>query len=83
MPRLLGDDYGNNQGTGRAAFTVTPTQYAILQRWKAGDFVGSSLGPSSLLDPPEAPTVTPHGLDRAALECASGGAFFRESKWGG
>jgi hypothetical protein len=76
MPKLLGDDPGNVKGTGQRALTVTPTQWAILERWFDDDFIGSELGPSSLLDPPEAEHLTPHGLDRAALECASGGGFF-------
>ena len=68
MPRLLGDDPS-------MALSVTKTQYAILERWQAGDFVGSRFGPSSLMDPPESESMTPHGLDRAATECASGGGF--------
>jgi hypothetical protein len=75
MPRLFGDGY-DRPASGRHALTVTPTQYKILERWAASDFIGSRLGPSSVLNPPEAQTVTPHGLDRAAIECASGGGFF-------
>ena len=73
MPHLLGDDPDKPE---HRAFTLTPTQYAILQKWGEGEFIGSALGPDSLLDPAEAQEVTPHGLDRAATECASGGAFF-------
>lgn len=76
MPKLLGDDPYNPDPTPARALTVTPTQYKILERWRAGDFVGSRHGPSSLLDPPAPDAVTPHGLDRAATESASGGAFF-------
>jgi hypothetical protein len=76
MPRLLGDDPYNKLKTGRIGLSVTITQYAILQKWAAGAFIGSALGPASLLTPPPAPAVSPDGLDRAALEFASGGAFF-------
>jgi hypothetical protein len=75
MPRLLGDDpYG--EGQRRRGLTLTMTQYAIMQRWAAGAFIGSRLEPSSLLNPPTATEITPHGLDEAALRNASGGAFY-------
>src|SRR4029077_20152656 len=75
MPRLLGDDpYG--EGQRRRGLTLTVTQYAIMARWAVGGFVGSRLGSTSLLTPPVADDITPHGLDRAALQNASGGAFF-------
>lgn len=76
MPRLRGDDPYNEKQTDHRALTLTATQYAILQKWADGDFIGSALGPESLLEPPQSQEVTPHGLDRAATECASGGAFF-------
>jgi len=79
MPRLLGDD-PNNAGAPNAArgLTVTPTQYVLLKAWqdKAVGFTASRHGPDALYEPPSAATITPHGLDRAALENASGGAFF-------
>lgn len=75
MPKLFGDGY-DRPASGLRALTLTPTQYKILERWAARDFIGSRLGPSSVLNPPAAQTVTPHGLDRAAIECASGGGFF-------
>jgi hypothetical protein len=75
MPHLLGDDPNNAQQKHRV-LTLTPTQYAIMRKWADGVFIGSALGPESLLDPPPAQDITPHGLDRAATECASGGAFF-------
>jgi hypothetical protein len=76
MPHLRGDDPYNKQRPDHHAFTLTPTQYAILRKWAHDEFIGSALGPESLLDPPQAQEVTAHGLDRAATECASGGAFF-------
>ena len=76
MPHLLGDDPYNKQRMEHHALTLTPTQYAIMRKWARGEFVGSALGPESLLDPPPARDITPGGLDRAAIECASGGAFF-------
>lgn len=76
MPRLLGDDPYDKYKTKRWGLSVTVTQYAILSRWAAGKFVASTLGPASLLSPPVPASITPAGLDRAALEAASGGAFF-------
>jgi hypothetical protein len=76
MPRLLGDDPYDKFKSGLIGLSLTRTQYAILARWAAGAFVGSALGPGSMLNPPVPADVTPAGLDRAALEHASGGAFF-------
>lgn len=79
MPRLLGDDpFTDTHPAAVRGLTLTPTQYVILKAWqdKNVGFIGSRLGPSSLLDGPAAEAITPHGLDRAALENASGGAFF-------
>jgi hypothetical protein len=76
MPSVLGDYYGeanNRGGTTDPAYlhSVTKLQYALLRAWNAGAFV-EDWG----LIPPAAPAITPAGLDRAALENASGGAFF-------
>jgi hypothetical protein len=76
MPRLLGDDPYGKYATGRYGLTLTPTQYAVMERWSTGAFLASALGPASLMTPPVPATVTAAGLDRAALEFASGGAFF-------
>ncbi|MFO0754956.1 MAG: LodA/GoxA family CTQ-dependent oxidase [Byssovorax sp.] len=50
--------------------TMTPTQFGLLRAWCAGNFI-----------PPPGPfapdsTITPHGLDRAALEGTIGGPFY-------
>jgi hypothetical protein len=50
--------------------TLTPTQYGLLHAWVAGKFVP----PGST--PPGSDAITPHGLDRAALENCIGGAFY-------
>jgi hypothetical protein len=76
MPRLLGDDPYDKYKTGLIGLSLTTTQYAIMERWAAGAFLASGLGPTSLTAPPVALAITPGGLDRAALEFASGGAFF-------
>lgn len=74
MPRLLGDDpYDKWKVKDRLRLTLTPTQYAILERWKSGQFIGGSKGPPA---PPAAGSITPEGLDQAALENCVGGAFF-------
>jgi hypothetical protein len=51
--------------------TLTRTQYGLLKNWAAGNFVPPSSGGA----PPPA-QITPHGLDRAALENCVGAAFF-------
>jgi hypothetical protein len=71
MPKLLGDD---TLTSGSFSFlTVTPTQYAILERWAAGKFTRSSSGPPATTGP--GPAISPQGLDQAALERCVGGAF--------
>jgi hypothetical protein len=76
MPRLLGDDPYGKYKTDRYGLSLTVTQYAVMERWSKGAFLASMLGPASLMTPPIPATVTAPGLDRAALEFASGGAFF-------
>jgi L-Lysine epsilon oxidase N-terminal/L-lysine epsilon oxidase C-terminal domain len=77
MPKQLGDDpYPVGSGgwgkTKRLRLTVTPTQYAMLERWKDGKFTSTTTSPPPI--PPA--TITPEGLDRAALEACVGGPFF-------
>jgi hypothetical protein len=64
MPCLHGDNGVNTH------LTLTFTQYEILRRWAAGNFVKVGTGPSV------ATSITAKGLDRAALEACAGGAFF-------
>ena len=76
MPKMLGDDPYNELGTSRWGLVLTATQLAVLDSWQKGNFLGTSLTPASLMNPPAASAITPHGLDRAALEGCSGGAFY-------
>jgi hypothetical protein len=78
MPKLLGDEPYPLPGGGNhqhIRLTVTPTQYALLEQWAKGAFAPPS---SSQVFPPPPPasTITPEGLDRAALENCVGGAFY-------
>ncbi|QSQ20102.1 LodA/GoxA family CTQ-dependent oxidase [Pyxidicoccus parkwayensis] len=71
MPKLFGDDYEGRHkedAPNQQWLALPPLQYAILQRWAAGQFV-------SVATPPAA-EVTPWGLDQAALENCAGGSFF-------
>lgn len=77
MPKQLGDDpYTSGpvhwSVTTRLRLTVTPTQYAMLEQWANGKFTSSTAAPPPL----PAATITPEGLDRAALEACVGGAFY-------
>jgi hypothetical protein len=75
MPRLLGDDPYNKFSTKRWGLYLTPTQYAILEAWSKGQFIKSKLTPASLFTP-TLMGLTPDGMDRAAAQACSGGAFF-------
>jgi L-lysine epsilon oxidase-like protein len=57
---------------------LTKTQYAVMEKWKDGDFIDDWSGP-----PAPAAHITPDGLDRAGLESCVGGAFFPgiEASW--
>ncbi|TDO58991.1 von Willebrand factor type A domain-containing protein [Kribbella sp. VKM Ac-2571] len=67
MPRLNGGDSA-----------LTPTQYAHMQRWQAGNYTADWTGvPAPQTD------LTPDGMDRAALEACVGGAFFPGIEAGG
>lgn len=67
MPRLHHSQY---QAFPTAVLRLTPTQYAVLQQWAAGEFVGD------LDDPPRLEEQLPDALDRTALEACSGGPFY-------
>jgi hypothetical protein len=83
MPSTYGDYYGRANGRGGdtdPAFlhAVSKLQYAMLRAWSEGSFVedwGTSAAAAS--------AITPEGLDRAALDNMSGGAFFpgMEASW--
>lgn len=85
MPHLQGDDpYTGHEPDSTRKLTLTHLQYALMRRWTDGNFTppaspGTPPNPPSL--PP--PAITPHGLDRAALENCIGGAFFPgiEASW--
>jgi hypothetical protein len=66
MPRLHSDGTDGSPG-----LTVTRTQYEILQKWAAGQFLPDWIGP-----PAPGNEVTASGLDWAALAAACGGSFF-------
>ena len=66
MPKLFGDGYDDN-GSNTMVLAINKTQYLLLQKWSTGNFSTGS---------PAASTITPDGLDQAALENCVGGAFF-------
>lgn len=77
MPRLLGDDPYDTYKTKFTGLWLTRTQYASMEQWSKSNFVKSLGSERLMVDGPSIPmSVTPHGLDRAALEYMSGGAFF-------
>jgi hypothetical protein len=67
MPRLHGSDYLMSQNH---VLRPTFTQYAVLKRWAAGDFVNDLKKPKAVKE------LLPDALDRVALEACSGGPFF-------
>ena len=76
MPKCLGDDpYSGQYPDPVRKLTITPTQYGLLSRWAAGAFTPGGTAPTT-------PTITAHGLDRAALENCVGGAFFPGIEFG-
>jgi hypothetical protein len=83
MPSSLGDYYEPANGRGGETdpaylHSVSKLQYALLRAWQRGNFDEDwKPGPAS------APAITPEGLDLAALENISGGAFYpgMEASW--
>ncbi len=79
MPRTRGDDpYTGSEPDAVRNLTLTRTQYGLMRRWSGGFF-----DPPPATPPPPDTTITPAGLDRAALENCVGGAFFPgiEASW--
>jgi hypothetical protein len=68
----------SRQPGSRTWLTLTPVQYSVLRQWMLGKFDKPgwprSNDPKDLPLPPA--TITPFGLDQAALENCVGGAFF-------
>jgi hypothetical protein len=80
MPKLLGDDPDDRwKVSDRRRLTLTPTQHAFIDQWAKGHFTATSTAPRGL----PAATITPDGLDKAALENCAGGAFYpgMECSW--
>jgi hypothetical protein len=84
MPSAYGDYCGFANGRGGDAndpaflHAISKLQYALMRAWMDGDFI-ADWGQASAN--PQA--VTPDGLDRAALDNMSGGAFYpgMEASW--
>jgi hypothetical protein len=74
MPRLHNSDYAVNPNR---VLRPTVTQYTVLQRWAAGQFV------NDLDHPPADDRLLPDALDQVALEACSGGPFFPGIEVGG
>lgn len=75
MPKLMGDDpYIGGLPDAVRNLALTHVQYAMLRRWADRAFTTAGATPSA--------TITPHGLDRAALENTVGGAFYPGIEFG-
>ena len=70
MPKL--ESEANN---GLHDLTLTDTQIAIMQTWSAGTFTNDWNNAWGQSPPPDS-TITPDGLDKAALVNCVGGALF-------
>jgi hypothetical protein len=66
MPRLHHSDFA---AFPNRVLRLTPTQYAILQHWAAGQFINVN-------HPPADDELLPDALVRAALQACSGGPFY-------
>lgn len=68
----------STQPGSKSWLTLTAVQYAILRQWMLGQFDKAgwpaSNKPADLPAPPK--TITPFGVDQAALENCVGGAFY-------
>jgi len=83
MPSAYGDYFEAANGRGDKndpayLHSVSKLQYALLRAWQNDEFV-KDWSPA----PANPPAITPEGLDRAALENVSGGAFYpgMEASW--
>jgi hypothetical protein len=78
IPALSGDDGDAEDGSPHTWLKLTNTQYDVLAKWEAGDFLADWEG-----EPLPSKEITPEGLDRAALEACTGGAFYpgMEAGW--
>lgn len=75
MPKLMGDDpYIGTMPDATKNLPLTHVQFGMLVRWAAGAFTTTTKTPVA--------AITPTGLDRAALENCSGGAFFPGIEFG-
>ena len=78
MPQLSGDGGDLTQDEPDTWFSILPSQYAMLQRWAAGDFEADWQGVPE--PPPSFDAIPvadqPAALDQAALEHGVGGPFF-------
>ncbi len=72
MPAVSGDSGDSEPGKPDTWLALTPRQYDILTLWKDGAFQPDWTG----IPPDPQVAITPDGLDRAALENCTGGAFF-------
>lgn len=72
LPALSGDSGDAEPGDATRWLTVTKTQYEILRQWSLGNFQQDWTGAFPTPDN----AISPSGLDRAALEACSGGAFY-------
>lgn len=81
MPKGLGDEYVDEDAVPdgdpvrsnvRRYFSLTRYQYALMRQWMLGKFRRDGDGPRRANDE----TITPEGLDRAALENCVGGPFY-------
>jgi len=71
MPALSGDSGDTEDGDPDTWLKLTHTQYTLLKQWVDGDFVSDWPAGERTSE-----AITPTGLDRAALEGCSGGAFY-------
>ena len=73
MPMLWSDYYVNGQNQ-----PLTMIQYNYMKKWMNGNFINDWVG-----EPQPGTTISPEGLDRAALEACVGGAFYPgiEASW--